>query len=121
MADAPRPSGPLSGIRVLDCTHVIAGAWCSMLLADLGADVIKIEPPTGEVTRTSVGPFRAYDFINRNKRAIAVDMAKPDGAAALRRLAGWADVWVENFRPGALDRRSASADPARARRSPIRR
>jgi len=110
MADAPRPSGPLSGIRVLDCTHVIAGAWCSMLLADLGADVIKIEPPTGEVTRTSVGPFRAYDFINRNKRAIAVDMAKPDGAAALRRLAGWADVWVENFRPGALDRMGLAYD-----------
>jgi crotonobetainyl-CoA:carnitine CoA-transferase CaiB-like acyl-CoA transferase len=91
-------------MRVLDCTHVIAGAWCSMLLADLGADVIKIEPPKGEVTRTAVGPFRAYDFINRNKRAIAVDMAKSDGAAALRRLAAGADVWVENFRPGALDR-----------------
>ncbi len=87
MADAPRPSGPLHGMRVLDCTHVIAGAWCSMLLADLGADVIKIEPPKGEVTRTAVGPFRAYDFVNRNKRAIAVDMAKPEGAAALRRLA----------------------------------
>src|SRR5690348_1091245 len=91
-------------MRVLDCTHVIAGAWCSMLLADLGADVIKIEPPDGEVTRASVGPFRAYDFVNRNKRALAVDMRKPDGVLALRRLAGWADVWVENFRPGALDR-----------------
>jgi crotonobetainyl-CoA:carnitine CoA-transferase CaiB-like acyl-CoA transferase len=96
--------GPLSGMRVLDCTHVIAGAWCSMLLADLGADVIKIEPPKGEVTRTSLGSFRAYDFINRNKRAIAIDMSRPDGAAALRRLAQRADVWVENFRPGALDK-----------------
>ena len=110
MAGTPRPLGPLNGMRVLDCTHVIAGAWCSMLLADLGADVIKIEPPKGEVTRTAVGPFRAYDFINRNKRAIAVDMAKPDGAAALRRLAGWADVWVENFRPGALDRMGLGYD-----------
>jgi len=97
-------------MRVLDCTHVIAGAWCSMLLADLGADVIKVEPPKGEVTRTAVGPFRAYDFVNRNKRAIAVDMAKPDGAAALRRLAGWADVWVENYRPGALDRMGLGYD-----------
>jgi crotonobetainyl-CoA:carnitine CoA-transferase CaiB-like acyl-CoA transferase len=97
-------TGPLAGMRVLDCTHVIAGAWCSMLLADLGADVIKIEPPKGEVTRAGVGPFRAYDFINRNKRAIAVDITKPDGAAALRRLAAWADAWVENFRPGALQR-----------------
>ena len=110
MAGTPRPLGPLNGMRVLDCTHVIAGAWCSMLLADLGADVIKIEPPKGEVTRTAVGPFRAYDFINRNKRAIAVDMAQPDGAAALRRLAGWADVWVENFRPGALDRMGLGYD-----------
>jgi len=80
--------------------HVIAGAWCSMLLADLGADVVKIEPPAGEVTRTAMGPFRAYDFVNRNKRAMAVGYAKADGAAALRRLAAWADVWVENFRPG---------------------
>ncbi len=102
--------GPLAGMRVLDCTHVIAGAWCSMLLADLGADVIKIEPPRGEVTRSGIGPFRAYDFINRNKRAIAVDMAKPEGAAALRRLAAWADVWVENFRPGALDRMGLGYD-----------
>lgn len=104
MTQANPPPGPLDGMRVLDCTHVIAGSWCSMLLADLGADVIKIEPPKGEVTRTRLGPFRAYDFVNRNKRAIAVDMTKPEGAAVLRRLAGWADVWVENFRPGTLDR-----------------
>src|SRR6266404_37040 len=104
MTATSRSSGPLSGMHVLDCTHVIAGAWCSMLLADLGADVVKIEPPMGEVTRTSLGPFRAYDFVNRNKRAIAMDMTKTDGAAALRRLAGRADVWVENFRAGALDR-----------------
>ena len=110
MADAKGSPGPLNGMRVLDCTHVIAGAWCSMLLADLGADVIKIEPPKGEVTRTAVGPFRPYDFINRNKRAIAIDMAKPEGAAALRRLAAWADVWVENFRPGALERRGLGYD-----------
>jgi len=82
MADTKGAPGPLNGMRVLDCTHVIAGAWCSMLLADLGADVIKIEPPKGEVTRTAVGPFRPYDFINRNKRAIAIDMAKPASAAA---------------------------------------
>src|SRR5690242_5829712 len=104
MTAASAKNGPLHGMRVLDCTHVIAGAWCSMLLADLGADVIKIEPPKGEVTRGGFGAFRAYDFINRNKRAIAVDLAKPEGVAVLRRLAGKADVWVENFRPGALER-----------------
>jgi len=91
-------------MRVLDCTHVIAGAWCSLLLADLGADVVKIEPPGGEVTRLSIGAFRAYDFVNRNKRAIAVDFAQPLGAEAVRRLANTADVFVENFRPGVLDR-----------------
>jgi crotonobetainyl-CoA:carnitine CoA-transferase CaiB-like acyl-CoA transferase len=97
-------NGPLTGLRVLDCTHVMAGAWCSMILADLGADVVKIEPPKGEVTRGRMGAFRAYDFLNRNKRAIAVDMSKPEGVDLIKRLAKDADVWVENFRPGALDR-----------------
>ena len=70
-------AGALTGIRVIDCTHVIAGAYCSMLLADLGADVIKIEPLDGEAGREAeVGPFRAFDFINRNKRAIAVDLQR---------------------------------------------
>src|SRR6185369_5875582 len=110
MTDTAGASGPLVGMKVLDCTHVIAGAWCSMLLADLGADVIKVEPPKGEVTRTSFGSFRAYDFVNRNKRAIAVDMSRPEGAEALRRLAAKADVWVENFRPGALDRLGLGSD-----------
>jgi len=106
MGELPIPgsTGPLAGMRVLDCTHVVAGAWCSMLLADLGADVIKIEPPKGEVTRTAIGPFRPYDFVNRNKRAIAVDMARPEGVAVLHRLVAGADAWVENFRPGVLDR-----------------
>jgi crotonobetainyl-CoA:carnitine CoA-transferase CaiB-like acyl-CoA transferase len=99
-----RGNGSLTGLRVLDCTHVMAGAWCSMILADLGADVVKIEPPKGEVTRGRIGAFRAYDFLNRNKRAIAVDMSKPEGVDLLKRLAKDADVWVENFRPGALDR-----------------
>jgi formyl-CoA transferase len=94
--------GPLAGLRVLDCTHVIAGSWCSLILADLGADVIKIEPPRGEVTRGGLGAFQPYDFINRNKRAIAVDMSRVEGVAVLKRLAADADVWVENFRPGAL-------------------
>jgi crotonobetainyl-CoA:carnitine CoA-transferase CaiB-like acyl-CoA transferase len=105
MPETPeKPSAALAGMRVLDCTHVLAGAWCSLLLADLGADVVKIEPPQGEVTRPHIGPFCAFDFVNRNKRAIAVDFARPLGAEAVRRLAKSADVWVENFRPGALDR-----------------
>ena len=95
----------LSGLKVLDCTHVIAGAYCSLVLADLGADVIKIEPPSGESTRAlRGGGFRAYDFVNRNKRAIALDLTIEAGAAALRKLAETADVFVENYRPGSLDR-----------------
>jgi len=95
----------LSGLKVLDCTHVIAGAYCSLVLADLGADVIKIEPPAGESTRAlRGGGFRAYDFVNRNKRAIALDLGAEAGAAALRKLAETADVFVENYRPGSLER-----------------
>jgi crotonobetainyl-CoA:carnitine CoA-transferase CaiB-like acyl-CoA transferase len=104
MTAAP-PPGALAGLKVLDCTHVIAGAWCSLMLADLGADVIKIEPPAGEVTRgAGRGRFQAFDFVNRNKRAIAVDIARPEGAEVIRRLAASADVFVENYRPGVLER-----------------
>src|SRR5438132_176451 len=82
------PPGPLAGLKVLDCTHVIAGAWCSMMLADMGADVVKIEPLAGETTRGHPkARFRAFDFVNRNKRSLAVDMARPEGAGAIRRLA----------------------------------
>jgi len=98
-------SGALAGLRVLDCTHVIAGAWCSLILADLGADVIKIEPPAGETTRGHAGAaFRAFDFVNRNKRAIALDLMTEAGAGVVRKLVETADVFVENYRPGSLDR-----------------
>lgn len=98
-------TGALAGLRVLDCTHVIAGAWCSLILADLGADVIKIEPPSGETTRGHPGAaFRAFDFVNRNKRAIALDLSTEAGAGVVRKLAETADVFVENYRPGSLDR-----------------
>src|ERR1700676_2003401 len=96
------PMGPLDGLRVIDCTHVLAGAWCSMLLADLGADVVKIEPPAGDVTRLQIGAFQAYDFVNRNKRAIAVDLERPEGAAVLRRLCPSAGAWGADFWAGAL-------------------
>jgi crotonobetainyl-CoA:carnitine CoA-transferase CaiB-like acyl-CoA transferase len=104
MDESQVKKGPLTGLTVLDCTHVIAGAWCSLILADLGADVIKIEPPGGEVTRLTLGKFCAYDFVNRNKRAIAVDLHTKEGADVLRTLATTADIWVENYRPGALDK-----------------
>lgn len=98
-------TGSLEGLKVLDCTHVIAGSYCSMLLADLGADVIKIEPLGGEITRGRAEiPFKPFDFVNRNKRAIAVDISSPEGGEIIRKMAKDADIFVENFRPGALDR-----------------
>ncbi|MGD0189233.1 MAG: CoA transferase [Rhizomicrobium sp.] len=99
------PEAALADIRVVDCTHVIAGAYCSMLLADLGADVIKVEPLGGEGDRkTSDRSFKPFELANRNKRAIAVDIRRPEGAAVVRRLAKTADVFVENFRPGVFDK-----------------
>lgn len=96
-------AGALDGLKVLDCTHVMAGAWCSLLLADLGADVIKIEPLTGDLTRgRAESPFKPFDFANRNKRAIAVDITTQEGADVIREMAKTADVFVENYRPGVM-------------------
>lgn len=108
--DASQAKGPLEGVKVLDCTHVMAGSFCTMILADLGADVVKIEPLAGEGMRRDVGGFRPFDMLNRNKRAIAVDFKSAEGADVLRRLALDADVWVENYRPGALDRAGLGYD-----------
>jgi formyl-CoA transferase len=106
--------GALSGLKVLDCTHVIAGAWCSLMLADLGADVIKIESPEGEGTRGNPDSvFKPFDFVNRNKRAIALDVTKPEGAAVVRQLAKTADVFVENYRVGAMARNGLGYDDLR--------
>ncbi|MCK6451517.1 MAG: CoA transferase [Alphaproteobacteria bacterium] len=99
---------PLAGLRVLDLSRVLAGPWCAMILADLGADVIKLEPPgSGDDTRSwgkrIAGQESTYYLsANRNKRGIAVDLAKPEGAAIARRLAGQSDVLVENFKLGGL-------------------
>lgn len=102
----------LQNVRVLDITQVLAGAYCSMLLADMGADVIKIERPDGGDDTRGVGRARgpkggdspAFQAVNRNKRGIAVDLSTPAGVALIKRLVVDADVLVENFRPGTLDR-----------------
>ena len=104
-ATSPAPE-PLRGIRVLEFTHMIMGPSCAMVLADLGADVVKIEPaPEGDNTRrltgAAVGFFPAY---NRNKRSLCIDLKRPAGLALVRRMAATADVVVENFRPGAMDK-----------------
>jgi crotonobetainyl-CoA:carnitine CoA-transferase CaiB-like acyl-CoA transferase len=99
--------GPLDGIRVIDLTTVISGPVCTMLLADQGATVIKVEPPGGEIARktASDGEFTAmFVSANRGKRSIALDLKQPAALEALRRLIAGADVLVQNFRPGTMER-----------------
>jgi alpha-methylacyl-CoA racemase len=112
-------AGALDGVRVLDLTRYIPGPYGTMLLGDLGADVIKIEEPgLGDPTRglpPAVGADSAvHAALNRNKRSIALDLRSAAGAAVVRRLAGSADVLVEAFRPGVMDRRGLGADALRA-------
>ena len=101
--------GPLHGFRILDLSAVISGPYGTMILADQGADVIKVEPPgTGDFTRSagnkSGGMSASFLNTNRNKRSIAVDLRHPDGVAVVKRLAATCDVIVQNFRPGVADR-----------------
>ena len=98
----------LSGVRVLDVTQVMAGPYCAMLLCDLGADVIKIEPPGGDSTRRMAGArgadSPAFNAVNRGKRGIVVDLKTGRGRRIAARLATAADVFVENYRPGVMRR-----------------
>jgi crotonobetainyl-CoA:carnitine CoA-transferase CaiB-like acyl-CoA transferase len=109
------PLGALAGLRVVDLSTVLAGPYCTMVLADLGADVIKVEPPEGDATRGWGPPWVGdpadgsrtaayYLAVNRNKRSIRLDLRRAEGREVLRRLLADADVLVENFRPGALAR-----------------
>ncbi|WP_428493018.1 CaiB/BaiF CoA transferase family protein [Rhodopila sp.] len=107
-------NGPLVGIRVIDLTTVVSGPVCTMILADQGADVIKVEPPAGDIARRTSGDgeFTAmFVSSNRGKRSIALDLKQPSGLAALRRLIAGADVLVQNFRPGTMARLGL-AEPA---------
>ncbi|HWP35338.1 MAG TPA: CoA transferase, partial [Thermodesulfobacteriota bacterium] len=112
---------PLAGIRILDFTRVLAGPYCTMLLGDLGADVVKVEPPGGgDETRSWGPPFvrgeSAYFLaVNRNKRSLVLDLAHPEARAAVERLVASADVLVENFRPGVAERLGLSAARLTAR------
>jgi crotonobetainyl-CoA:carnitine CoA-transferase CaiB-like acyl-CoA transferase len=104
-------SGPLAGIRVLDLTSVVSGPLATMFLADQGAEVIKIEPLGGDITRHSrqsvsaSGEFSAlFVSTNRGKRSLALDLKRPEAGMIMRKLAGRADVLVQNFRPGTMER-----------------
>src|SRR3954453_6338393 len=116
MAVAP---GPLDGVRVVDLSRVLSGPSCGKALADLGADVIKVEPPEGDLTRTAqprVGGVPMY-FAQQNcgKRCISVDLRLPAGQTLVADLAAASDVVVENFRPGVLDRFGLGYAAVRAR------
>ncbi|SDE29457.1 Crotonobetainyl-CoA:carnitine CoA-transferase CaiB [Rhodospira trueperi] len=115
MTEASQPAGPLAGVRVLDLSRVLAGPFCTQLLGDLGADIVKVERPgSGDDTRAWGPPFLTdrdgrstresayYVSINRNKRSLALDIAKPEGQAIVRRLARRSDILVENFKVGGL-------------------
>jgi crotonobetainyl-CoA:carnitine CoA-transferase CaiB-like acyl-CoA transferase len=102
--------GPLQGVRVIDLTSVVVGPICTRVLADQGAEVIKVEPPGGDLLRTmargSRNPGMSGKFINfnRNKRSVCLDLKQPEGMAVMRKLLAEADVFVSNVRPAALER-----------------
>src|SRR5215471_9218347 len=103
-------TGALAGIRIVDLTRILAGPLCAMMLGDMGADVIKVEPPgTGDDTRTWGPPFAegeaAYFLgVNRNKRSVTLNMAVPTGQRILADLIAKADVLIDNFKLGTLDK-----------------
>ncbi|MCX7360582.1 MAG: CoA transferase, partial [Alphaproteobacteria bacterium] len=105
--------GALDGVRIVDLTQMLAGPYCTMLLADQGAEIIKIEPLDGDHTRI-IGPYHADDklrafggyfaSVNRNKHSIAIDLKKPEGRDLVMKLCDGADAVVENYRGGVMDR-----------------
>src|SRR3982751_1824141 len=107
------PLGALDGVRIVDLTQMLAGPFCTMLLADQGAEIIKVEPLDGDHTRI-IGPYHDDDklrsfggyfaSINRNKKSIAIDLKRPEGRELVMRLCEGADAVVENYRGGVMDR-----------------
>ncbi|MGD9961392.1 CaiB/BaiF CoA transferase family protein [Nocardioides sp.] len=111
---------PLSEVRVLDVSQVLAGPFAAMMLGDLGCDVIKIEPPEGEAMRSSFGSVAAWGetpgflSMNRNKRSVALDLKAEEGLSVFHRLAATSDVVIQNFRPGVAQRLGISYDHLKA-------
>ncbi len=102
-------AGALAGLKVVDLTRVLGGPYCTMILSDHGAEVIKVEPPQGDEVRDWGPPFLDGDAsyflgVNRNKRSLALDLSKPEGRAVLLRLLEGADVLVENYKPGSMEK-----------------
>src|SRR5579863_7776528 len=115
----PQP-GPLSGITIVDLSRILAGPYCTLLLAELGARVIKVEPPQGGDDARQYGPFKAgkstyFQSVNRGKQSIALDLKSPEGRQIFERLLDKADALVENFRPGTMEKLGFGWDSLHAR------
>ena len=109
MVETTGRSGPLAGMRVIELAHIMAGPVCGLMLADMGAEVIKVEKMEGDDTRRTVPPAlegesAAYMMMNRGKRGLSLDLKNPDGVAVLRRLLANADALIENYRGGTMER-----------------
>ena len=120
MPGSERVTGPLTGLVVADFSRVLAGPYATMLLADMGAEVIKVESPSGDDTRHWVPPMRGelgtyYAAINRNKRSIALDLSDAEDVAVAQALSARADVMIQNFKPGGLKRFGLDYDSVAAR------
>jgi len=110
------PNLPLSGVRVVEMTHMVMGPTCGMILAQLGAEVIKVEPPAGDKTRSLGGMGTSFfPLFNRGKRSVVLDFAKADDRETMHRLLASADVFLENFRDGQLEKQGLGNDELRRR------
>lgn len=113
---SPLRTLPLAGLKVVEFTHMVMGPTCGLVLADLGAEVIKVEPIEGDRTRTLLGSGAGFfPMFNRNKKSIRINLQHPEGAAAARDLCLAADVVIENFKPGAMARYGLDYDSLAAR------
>lgn len=124
MTTTERPPLPLSGLRILDLSHFLAGPYATMILADLGADVVKVEPPTGDPVRTLEpadvdGQSSFFFSVNRNKRSVTIDLKSPEGRGLFLSLVDEADVVCHNFRPGVLEALGLGYEDLVARKSSI--
>src|SRR6185369_15732408 len=107
---------PLSGVRVIEMTHMVMGPTCGMILAQLGAEIIKVEPPQGDKTRSLGGMGTSFfPLFNRGKRSVVLDFARPEDRDTMHALLASADAFVENFRDGQLDKQGLGPDELRKR------
>src|SRR6201747_1421016 len=115
MTGTGMPTGlPLAGVRVVEMTHMVMGPTCGMILAQLGAEVIKVEPPAGDKTRSLGGMGTSFfPLFNRGKRSVVLDLARPEDRATMEALLASADVFLENFRDGQLDKQGLAPEELR--------